>query len=461
MTHPRNNDTAATDQLLASSFADVGLAATRTEQDASKHDFHLLSYEFPACNLLPGVGVLPNLESPLNVARREPPPVNRRMIGVADTTFYTAFTINRRSPVWPMQPPHNHMSLIAAIQELSNERGTSKLELVCYYDGQLCDTIYRFKLATKYEQPESAKVTLFDLTFTHWTLLQGFSDDYEWIQTLQGLVTRSSYRAVYHVRERLASFYGEAKAASEEQAWPYDWGSLSASAPWNLQEWATGLAMTGSRTYAATYQSWMALDTSILRGGTKARVLSMTAFRGLHAALKSLSPPELIIPRKMCHATSHHTKLVFEEFERLLYRRTFASTLTAEQLLTYLRLQAMETTVDLDAGLTLSNVMLKPGWQLFLQAWLTRTANFVTQRRCFKKGHDHSGRHQHGTDEWYNADAWEMEAAALNGEDVDEDHDEDDLDEEEEPPATVQDIERMMHGTTMRDEHREEEDEEL
>ncbi|KAK4547784.1 hypothetical protein LTR36_000742 [Oleoguttula mirabilis] len=440
--HARSD--AATDRFLASTFGRIDLSEPKA--DASRYDLHLLKLEYPACNLLPP-NTLPNLAPPTNLMRRDTPPLDKQSIGITEATFLVAFPKKPRA-VSPVLPTYNHLALLGAVDDLSSGAGESKLKVVCYYSGRLCNTIYRIKLTKSYKHVRGTSEMNFDLTSGQWKLLLGFEDSYGWIRTLQNIVTRESYRAVYHVRERLVEHFGEEIAASEEEAWPTAWASSIAPSVANAEDAAADRAMASAREYANAYQTWLTLDCEEPESRKRTEVHAMTVFRALHAAIGSLSPPELITPNNFNHATHQHTRLVLEDFESLLYGADFSYKLTAEQLLTNLLAQAMETRVDGESKLVLSDITRLPGWDAFLQTWFTRAVNFVVRRRCNDASHGHVGIHQHGRELLYNPELWESEAAAMSSQDQEEEGD--DQSPSYEPPATVRDLERMMRDTGMK-----------
>ena len=57
--------------------------------------------------------------------------------------------------------------------------------------------------------------------------LGGVGEDCRWVKALEELITRSSDRAYYHVRNRLAADYGEEVAVEEEASWVSEWAGTS------------------------------------------------------------------------------------------------------------------------------------------------------------------------------------------------------------------------------------------
>lgn len=356
MAATRTGSGAATDGFLANLFDRIDINKTTPDTYASSYGLHVLSIEYPACNLLPP-DTLPNLAPPQDVSRREPPPAEKA-IGVYETTFYA---ILREKPMSmpPVLPASNHLALLGAVERLGSGEGTSKLELVCLYDGDTCDTIYHFKLTT--HCAKGTDVSRYELTPAQWQFMLGFAETYEWLRTLQDLVTRKSYRAVFHVRERLIKHFGEKLAASEEAAWSAAWGTSIGKPPANNVEAAADRAMNSAKVYASINQGWTALDGEVAQGGKKNTIHCMTLFRTLHAALQSLNPPEAIVPASLCLARSYHVKLILESFESQFYGAEYYSSLTCEQLLTDLHQQANETRVSSRSPLALSGVATAPG----------------------------------------------------------------------------------------------------
>jgi len=56
--------------------------------------------------------------------------------------------------------------------------------------------------------------------------LEGIGEGCRWVQALEELITRSSDRAYYHVRNRLAADYSAEAAAEEEASWGEQWGGM-------------------------------------------------------------------------------------------------------------------------------------------------------------------------------------------------------------------------------------------
>jgi len=400
------------DHHLARAFSKVDInRPLAAEDDPSRHDFHLLSLEYPACNLLPP-GCLPHLAPPQYVALMNAPPVDKRAIGVDETTFFAVLPVKARSTT-PVSPPYNHMALLAAVDQLSSGSGESRLEVVCFYDVERGGIVYRLKLTTSYRGEADVDVVAFELGSGQWRLLLGSTEFYGWIGILQGLVARSTYWAVYHVREKLAEAYGVQVAAEEERAWPIGWGSVRHSASADTSEAALSAAMGKARTYEATNQDWLALDSTDLEGDVSVEVHAMTLFRALHAVLQSLSPPDPISPSCLGYANSRYTKLVLEDLGSLLYGIDFHYTITAKQLLAYLFRLPTGTRVANDSKLTVFEIMTLPGWLAFLRTWFTRVVKFVVHRCCETPSTEHAGLHQHGGEVWHNPEVWEGEAAAL------------------------------------------------
>jgi hypothetical protein len=288
-----------------------------------------------------------------------------------------------------------------------------------------------------------------NLCARQWNLLLGFTGMYPWVRILQGLVERSSYRAVYHIRNQLVGHYGHHVAAAEERTWPQ---------PLPVEDIDAELRrdLQACEAFAAQIRDWLTLDHEVTSVWAPMNVLGMTVFRALHAAfLESCQPPERVSPAAVEHATSPHTKAAFEIFEQKFYhfRPSYNIKVGPGSLLNFLENMAMNGCVVTQHGLKVRDVPRLPGWDEWLSAWTRRTVNFLVERRCWEVGEEHEGLHRHGEERWYHPGVWEAqevvedvagEGSEQSGHDGSEDSGMREEDEVEDVPMTVQELGGMM-----------------
>ncbi|KAK3068641.1 hypothetical protein LTR53_013642 [Teratosphaeriaceae sp. CCFEE 6253] len=459
MTQTQNSTDTATAQLLADKLANVNLAPKSSRQlrmadSAVRHAHHLLYFDYPACILLPESTPFPNPLRPLDAPFMDAPPDDKRIVGVTDTDFHAALPLRTRPHLPCRPPPDAYLELLDAVEKLTSAEGRSALLLVRYQIAESRGLIYRFRLEGIDYDGQRTTLKDVELDERNFGLFLACGEHSPWIVTLQLLVARSSYRAVYHVRERLANIYGAGAVGLEERTWSEPWATPSEQHT-GIEQPDVSPDMALSREFAESNATWRHIDTDVARYDLTAEdVHSMTVFRALHVALDSLRAPGLTCPEALSYPEHAITKLVLARFERFLYYDSYFLSLTPAQIWADLLSEAMLCPLDGDSEVTVANVKHLPGYHSFLEQWLTRTMAFIMARQCYINGDDrHAGIHTHDGAPWYNPQEWTKN---LEGDDVtvsEEGYDDYGFDERlpkgDTPLATVQDVEMMLRRTTL------------
>ncbi|KAK4902710.1 hypothetical protein LTR27_000649 [Elasticomyces elasticus] len=415
---------------LLSAFAAVDLHKPIPVEYAQ----HTLFFEYPACCLLPA-SQLPVLSTPVRAHFMDSPPLEKEMLGISDTTFWATFPVKpavREAILWS-QP---YLELLTEVEDLARAEGTTVVQLVTCINPADGAPVWLFKLTRTDGNSRCVSVHELQLDECQFNKLLVCKQHFSWIGPLQNLVTRNSYRAIYHVREKLTGYYGQDFASTEELGWRRSWGSAVAS------EFASAvMADVGeTRLFAKIEETWRALDGDVSDATNgEVSVWSMTAFRCLHAALDSLSPPSL---------------LVLERYERYIHLDCFLYEHSAKDMLRVWYAEALQCRPLSTSVRTIADVETPPGWLTFLKRWLTRTVNFIIMRQCTAHEAGHHEIHSHGAAIFYNRREWELVdrglAQAESSNEWCENEDEGDSggDGGERQP-TIAEVEQMMGNTTL------------
>jgi hypothetical protein len=209
---------------LASMFEDINL-----------HDVmnsHILEIEFPVSELLSNNNQIPHLDPPAALETREAPPHDQRRAGVYQSVCCLAHKITEFGP----NPHRENYDWLTrrklAFGHLAHGPAKSLLRAVAFHDGELGEDRLRLMFCVRYygtTDPCSRRSTYrydVELSQKEWdeivrgeSELEGIGEDCRWVKALEELITRSSDRAYYHVRNRLAADYCAEAAAEEEASW--------------------------------------------------------------------------------------------------------------------------------------------------------------------------------------------------------------------------------------------------
>lgn len=184
--------------------------------------YHFLEIRFPVRDLLPN-DTDPVLDPPTNLAMREAPPVDQRRMGISQSLCMLVF--DSHIAALPHGEAFNTSAPIDSVSEiLAYGPGKSLLDAVVFHDTDQKQHVLRlsFQIALL-QNHEHAQVYTFSMPIGKWTRVVE-EQDFPWILALDELITRSSPRAYYHVRNRLASDFGQENAVAEEAGWSARWG---------------------------------------------------------------------------------------------------------------------------------------------------------------------------------------------------------------------------------------------
>lgn len=485
------------------------LSSTRIEDSVesrllSEPQRHVLSFQYPACEHLPEGSQL-RLEPPTTVTQRPEPSIVPEDEGVYDTDFFVTVPIRPRNPFALTEFGDQIQALIAAVDSLSCNSGTSEMEVVSFRPAETAETHWRVVLKT------ASSVQGFVLEPSQWEQLID-SYTHEWIRLLHHLVHRASLRAVYHVRELLFASYGAEAAEAEEALWPTQWDSATPRGVTELFNArlrdATGgvsLLQPGGDTtvlarlpcghstllrkiqidsltdegrvafgcpecgksvlqqadyreliwrnerdrhqkFVSETQAWQGLEHPP-ESRDEGLYPAEAVFQAISAVLGSMRQPMLVSPPELSFLHFPETRKVVMEFERTLTGSTQMMTITPARLFDALIGLALGTKADEDGQQTLADCTLPPTWMDSLELWLTRTVNFLDERACFWKDREHHGLHSHGQCLHYNKrDAFPLVADA--DEEEAEPLFESDVEEEED---LVQDLIAGIQGASLQD----------
>ncbi|KAK3653631.1 hypothetical protein LTR56_004486 [Elasticomyces elasticus] len=407
---------------------------------------HTLFFEYPACGLLPA-SQLPVLSTPVRAHFMDSPPLEKEMLGISDTTFWATFPIKPavQEAILSSQP---YLELLTEVEDSARAEGTTVIQLVTCINPADGALVWLFKLTRTDGNGRCVYVHELQLDECQFDKLIACKQHFSWIRPLQDLVTRNSYRAIYHVREKLIGYYGQDFASAEELGWRRSRGSAVAS------EFASAvMADVGeTRLFSKTEEPWRALggDVSNATNG-EVSVWSMTAFRCLHAALDSLSSPSLVSPDMLSHRLQPLTKLVLERYERYIHLDCLLYEHSAKDMLRVWHAEALQCRPMSTSVRTIADVETPPGWLTFLEQWLTRTVNFIILRQCTDDEAGQEGIHSHGKALFYNRREWEPIGQGLGREESSNEW----YEEEEDHAAimgrtsTMEEVEEMMGNATL------------
>ena len=198
---------------LVSLFEDLKLEDVPT--------LHILEIEYPVRGLLPP-DTEPLLTPPAKLDSREAPPHDQRRAGVFQSTCRIHIPTERRDNACDGFID-DLVSLHCAFQSMTCGPGTSHLAAVAFYDDGHEGEVIRLSLHVALKNDVDDHSFTFEILRDKW---QRMVDEGEssWVQALDELMTRSSDRAYYHVRNRIAADYGEEAAMAEEAVWGAGWG---------------------------------------------------------------------------------------------------------------------------------------------------------------------------------------------------------------------------------------------
>lgn len=200
---------------MANAAALAVLHKSIRSEDAQAH--HILRIRFPVRDLLPN-DTEPVLDPPTNIAMREAPPVDQRRLGISQSLCMLIIDCN--TTALACGQAFNTSAPIDGISEiLACGPGKSRLDAVVFHDTNQKQRVLRlsFQIALL-QNHEHAQVYTFSMPIGEWNRVIEEQDS-PWILAPDELITRSSPRAYYHVRNRLAFDSGQKYAVAEEAGW--------------------------------------------------------------------------------------------------------------------------------------------------------------------------------------------------------------------------------------------------
>ncbi|KAK3641449.1 hypothetical protein LTR56_011262 [Elasticomyces elasticus] len=449
MAHTQASEDLTIAGLLASRLAGVDLQATTSATPSARskdhYAHHALYFDYPACHLLPDYVEFPKLPSPVDAAFMDAPSPKKQVLRIAETGFHAVLPLKAAC-----RPQVSYtdagLALLAEVEWLAGDEGISTLHFVRFWDESRKGSFWRFDLTSFRGYLAGAKQ--FELDEEQFRQLLVCGDHFAWIVTMQHLVARTSYRAIYEVRERLTTFYGEGAVAHEEQNWRRAFASAGSVDLVESKAEKVVREMQQARKFATNNTTWLALDATVPAKQSVKTTHSKAVYCALLAALESLKAPEIVCPDTLAYESHEHTKIVLDKLEGYYGSEHSYLAVTAQGLLDELRRDALWCTLDAKTGISLVHIKTAPGWNEFLGRWLTRAVNFVMQRHCFDSGSEHAGVHKHGDTTWYNPSEWQREFQVEDGKPVIDARgnvgDYDELDE-----SAVGHVEQMMEDATL------------
>ena len=176
---------------------------------------------------------------------------------------------------------------------------------------------------------------------------------------------------------------------------------------------------------------WIELDQLILTSSAERKFDTEDLLDTLRASLVSLTEPRMICPRSLSPANFDNTKSVMERFERTYGGSMLTILISPFDLLESLYGLAMGAQIGRREGEIVAKTVMLPGWLEFLAKWLTRSVNFLTERRCSDRDCRLAGVHEHDGRLYY--------------------RDGNVLDDEEDPEEGMSDLRRKMEDVNMSD----------
>jgi hypothetical protein len=212
---------------LAATLSNIKIDPSSTMSNNVVHgDYHIISFKYPAADLLTDDSIQPYLAAPANLGLRKQPDEVACHSNTIGTRFFAQLPVfppsvfalgaARRGPV---------KSLHGAIDELRRAPGHSWLYMVSYQVKGV--VLHRFRLQTSQDVHAGILGIGFSLTDDEWKLLVNEVKRKDWVTILDGLVNRRSDSAIYEVRKNLIATHGLEAAETEEARWEHSWA-------WNL-----------------------------------------------------------------------------------------------------------------------------------------------------------------------------------------------------------------------------------
>lgn len=212
---------------LASLFSDITL------HDADPLNSHILEIEFPVSELLsPNTTQVPHLDPPAALATHEAPPHDQQRAGVTQSICRLCLAISKHGPNNALRLDYDRRSARSkmAFGHLAYGPATSLLRAVAYHDGELGEDRLRLLFFVQYYDADPCGRYAYrydvEISQNEWNQLvrgeselAGVGEDCKWVKALDELITRSSDRAYYHVRNRLVADYGEEGTVEGVASW--------------------------------------------------------------------------------------------------------------------------------------------------------------------------------------------------------------------------------------------------
>ena len=193
---------------------------------------HILHFEFPATELLPGYSNLPYLPRPTSLSKRAKPSQDSFHDGLG-TDFFVAMNAYRLPFVVgsTIGPQEIAQRLINAVRENARFLGSSRLKMVAYNSSRSTEDIkYRFQLTTTRQTPSwfppSNPVQEFELDSIDFARLIANPAGRIWTHVLCDLYYRESDRAYFEVDRQLSRRISHHQSFSAPWAWNNEWDSV-------------------------------------------------------------------------------------------------------------------------------------------------------------------------------------------------------------------------------------------
>ncbi|KAK3673051.1 hypothetical protein LTR78_007162 [Recurvomyces mirabilis] len=164
------------------------------------------------------------------------PPIDKQVLGISDTSCSAELQVKANLILPPVIYSLPNLAVLATVARYTAAPGSSTLKLVRYWQKSSQGLVYRLSLNNEADLHLFEAAPVFELDSDQFDLLLACGKHIEWLRLLRGLVYRTSYRAVYHVRKQLTRFYGNNGPVFEEQAWTTGWATEMGKRPVNDKE---------------------------------------------------------------------------------------------------------------------------------------------------------------------------------------------------------------------------------
>jgi hypothetical protein len=190
---------------LTNSFKHMGL-----EEQKKQLSYHELRIEYPVLDLLPAEeSVTPLLKPPSFNGYREKPDPSEYHLPISGTDFIIRLPL---SDEMASMPPN---VVFATLMNLLKAPGRSLLQIATYSDPEDGDH-YRFRLLTEHNG-QFQTIAESELSAIEWSAERLPLRHETWMRLISHLIHRISYRAYFHVHERLKHYRWYLKQIEDER----------------------------------------------------------------------------------------------------------------------------------------------------------------------------------------------------------------------------------------------------